>query len=232
MGGVFHRFTVGRPGTSGAHVRALLRPPATGGAAAAVLTRHYPAYVLEAEDDAELREDLAEYCRQEEESERARLRPGGGVTRTHYRVLLSFEGKIGTETALGLAGEYLARAFPTARALAVAHQDTAHTRVQVHLQARGVDGRKLNLGPAAYRRLDSTWAAVYAGAFGAEKLAEHERKKAETGAWKRAYAQAKAAGRAPPPPPLRDRRRLTRADYRAREERIDGGAFPRPGGGG
>src|SRR5919202_1379233 len=185
-GGGFIRLAVGRSGVSAAHARYITRGTATGRDRAALLTRHYPEYVRDAASYRELRDHFEEYCAQEEAYERDRPQRGGhGEPQTHYRGVLSFEGKVETEQARELAAAYLEQTFPTARALAAVHQDTEHTHVHLHLQARDVQDRKLHFAHAHYQRLDRVWAELYARAFGPEKLTEHERKKAETRAWKR-----------------------------------------------
>jgi len=223
MSGVFMRFARGRNGTSGAHARYITRPTATGRDPQALLTRHYPDDVRDAGDYGELRDQLEEYCRQQEDGELSRpFRGGHGETRTHYRMVLSFEEHIATREARDLAEDYLERTFPTTRALAAVHQDTAHTHVHVHLQARDIDDRKLHFDRHSYERLDDAWAEVYARAYGQEKLIEHEQKKEETRAWKRESARAQQEGRDAPPRPEREDHHPGRAEGRAHEERTYG----------
>src|SRR5919202_951360 len=162
MPGVFVRFAVGRAGTSGAHARYITRPPATGRDPAALLTQHFPDEVREAPDYGELRDQLEEYCAQQEAHERERPRRGGGETRTHYRVIVSFEGHVETAQARAMAADYLARTFPDARALAAVHQDTEHTHVHIHLQTRDIHDRKLHFAGRSYPQLHQAWEAVYA----------------------------------------------------------------------
>src|SRR5262245_34149220 len=229
-GGVFVRFGPGRAGASGANARYITRGAATGRDRGAVLTRNYPTCVREAEDYRDLRDQLEEYCAQEEAHELRRPRRGGGETRTHYRGVVSFEGKVETERARELADEYLEREFPEARAIAVVHQDTEHTHVHLHVQARDADDRKLHFDRGAYGRLDERWAELYAREFGREKLEEHLAKKAETAGWKREYARARADGHAPPPAPERAAYRSTPGELERREERTYGVDQARTGG--
>jgi relaxase-like protein len=230
-GGVFARFGSGRAGASGANARYITRGAATGRDPAAILTRHYPDEVREAEDYRDLREQLEEYCAQEEAYELSRPQRGGhGPVRTHYRGVLSFEGEVGTERARGLAEDYLERAFPEARAIAAVHQDTEHTHVHLHVQARNVDDRKLHFDRGAYGRLDEAWAELYAREFGPAKLEEHLAKKAETRAWKRDYAQARANGHEPPEAPDRVAYRPRPGELADREEHGYGAEQARAGG--
>jgi hypothetical protein len=224
------RFRPGRSGASGANAAYITRGRATGWDEGAVLTRNYPDHVREADDYRELRENVAEHCRQAEEDELERPRRGGGETRTHYRGVLSFEGKVETEQARGMADEYLERNFPDHPAVAAVHQDTEHTHVHLHVQARDADDHKLHLGRAEYRHLDESWAEVYAREFGREKLEEHLAKKAETAEWKRGYAQAKADGREPPEAPERAGYRPAPGELAGREEHAYGADEARAGG--
>jgi hypothetical protein len=219
MAGVFMRFARGRAGSSGAHARYITRPPATGRDLDAILTRNYPEEVREASDYGELRDHLEEYCRQQEDDELQRPRRGGGETRTHYRLVLSFEEQVDTREARDLADDYLEQTFPDARALAAVHQDTEHTHVHVHLQARDVDDHKLHFDRHAYERLDEQWAEVYAREYGHEKLEEHLERKAATREWKQEYARAAEDGRELPPVPERAGHAWSREDGERWEER-------------
>ena len=102
-GGVFARFGPGRAGASGAPAAYITRGRATGWDERAIATRNYPDEVREAEDDRDLRDRLEEYAEQQEAYELERPRRGGGETRTHYRGVLSFEGKVETGQARAIA---------------------------------------------------------------------------------------------------------------------------------
>lgn len=230
MPGVFARLTIGRAGASAAHARYITRPLATKRDPEAILLRHYPEAVRAASDYGALRDQLEEYCAQREAHELSRPRRGGGETRTHYRVVLSFEEHVATGHARSMADDYLARTFPEARAIAVVHQDTDHTHVHLHLQARDVHDHKLHFSSREYSRLDRAWAEVYAREFGQEKLIDHEARKAETRDWKRAYARAKAEGRAMPTPPERAGRPKRLEEIRTREGQHYGTHQARAGG--
>ena len=218
MPGIFMRFSKGRTGASAANVHYITREPATEGDREALLVRNYPDYVAGRDGYRDLREHLEEYARQREEDELDRPRRGGtGEVRTHYRAVLSFESKVGTEQARAMAGEYLDRTFPDAPAVAAVHQDTEHTHIHVHLQARDVHGDKLHFDRAAYEHLDHEWADIYSREFGPDKAHEHEEKKAMTREWKADYAQAHDDGREPPPGLEREGRPITPAAASQRE---------------
>jgi hypothetical protein len=219
MAGVFMRFASGRAGSSGTHARYITRPPATERDMDALLTRHYPEEVRDAGDYGALRDQVEEYCRQQEDDELARPRRGGGETRTHYRLVLSFEERVDTREARDLADAYLERTFPNARVLAAVHQDTEHTHVHVHLQARDIDDHKLHFDRHAYERLDEQWAEVYAREYGPEKLEEHLERKAATREWRQRAALAHERGEERPPAPERAGHRWSREDGERREER-------------
>ena len=222
MGGVFVRVAVGRRGASAANVRYITRGPATGRDEGAILARHYPEYVLDGRDYGELRGNLEAYAHQREEDELGRRRGDDGEQRTHYRVILSCEKRLDTARARELADEYLGRTFPDARALAAVHQDTDHTHVHIHLQARDIQDRKLHFDDERYRDLDRAWAEIYGREVGRDLIREHQGRKEETRTWRRDYAEARLAGREPPPAPDRDDRRPGLVAARSRERRNHG----------
>ena len=119
-----------------------------------------PEYAREGDDYRELRDNLQEYARQQEEDEASQPHRGRGAPRTHYRAVLSFEERVETEEARDMADEWIEREFPDSRAVAAVHQDSDHTHVHVHLQARDIDGYKLQLDDDKYRELDSEWAEI------------------------------------------------------------------------
>ena len=227
--GVFIRFQVGRAGTSSANVRYITRGAATGFDPEAVLTRNYPDYAREGNDYRDYREHLEEFARQREEDELERShRGGGGSPRTHYRAVLSFEGKVDTDKARSMADEYMERTFPEGRAVAAVHQDTDHTHVHIHLQSRDADDQKLHFDRNAYRHLDHEWSEIYGREFGHEKAVEHEEKKTETHERRVSAASGRdsfgggSADRADRP--------LERGGFHQREERNHGADQARTGG--
>ena len=111
MGRAFMRFSVGTAGGSADNIHYITREPATNADRESVLVRNYPAEVTEARDYDELRDRLEEYADEQERAELDRPRRGGGETRTHYKVILSFEQEIDTEQARDMADEYLDREF-------------------------------------------------------------------------------------------------------------------------
>ncbi len=219
MGGIFCEFTVGRAGAGSENARYITRASATSSDERTVHLHNYPSWLKEASDYKSLRSNVIEYNRQREEDELQAVRRGGGKTRTHYRCKLSFEGKVDTDKAREMAKEYLEKNFPKARAVAAVHQDTRHTHVHINIQARGTNGRKLNLSDRQFKNLDTAWGKIYAREYGKEKLQAHEMKKAEMRAWKMEYARAKSRGQQPTPAPERTDRGLRAQDHQAREAR-------------
>ncbi|MGH9898338.1 MAG: hypothetical protein ACRD4L_05755, partial [Pyrinomonadaceae bacterium] len=64
-------------------------------------------------------------------------------------------------------------------------------RIHIHIQARQLSGKKINLKAADYRSLDEKWGVIYAKEFGDTKLKEHLAKKRETAEYKKAKALGK-----------------------------------------
>ena len=79
---------------------------------------------------------------------------------------------------------WLQETFPLARAAAFLHRNTDHLHAHVWIEARQINGRKINLSARAYRQLDEAWNRAYAPAF-ARSEAEHLRKKWQTEGYKR-----------------------------------------------
>lgn len=183
MSGIYFNFKVGRAGTSQDNIRYITRETATKGDREAVFVQNYPDYV-QGETYKEQRNELAEYGRQQEQDEMQKSRKGTGEARTHYRAIASFENKVETEKARDMAEEYLSKQFPNARAVAVVHQDTEHTHIHFHIQARNVEGKKLSFKGKEWKEIDREWNKIYSREFGKEKEAQHLSKKAETAKWK------------------------------------------------
>lgn len=110
----------------------------------------------------DLRSNLEAHAWAREESESGLVRGGAGATRTHYRAVLSFERDMPSAAILAMAKEWLNDALPTARAAVFIHRNTDHVHAHVWIDARGTDGKKLDLSPRRYRSLGSRWDRVYA----------------------------------------------------------------------
>ena len=156
----FCRFTIGTPGASAVHLRYIARPGAVREGLAGCLLLNLPGH--EATTYACLRTDLEAHAWAREESESSRVRGGTGATRTHYRAVLSFEGEMPSAAILAMAKEWLGDALPTARAAIFVHRDSGHAHAHIWLDARGTDGKKLDLSPRRYRSLGARWERIYA----------------------------------------------------------------------
>jgi hypothetical protein len=152
-GGSFLRFRTGTTGASGRHVAYITRERAVIDREQAILLYQLPEHVRAAADYQELRQTLIAYADTREEIEVAQ-HSARGKPRTHYRVLASFERDVSNEQALGMAKEWLDREFPRARAFAVVHRDTEQTHVHVWIDARQIDGKKIQLARQQHRSLD------------------------------------------------------------------------------
>lgn len=66
------------------------------------------------------------------------------------------------------------------------HQDTDHTHIHFHIQARDINDKKLRFSQQQWRGLHQGWARAYERECGRGRplVQEHERKIAETRAWK------------------------------------------------
>lgn len=182
-GGTFIRFRTGTTGASARHVAYITRERAVLERERGILLYQLPEHVRAARDYDELRQTLIAHADVREESEIARHK-SRGEPRTHYRVTVSFERDMPTERALGMAKEWLEREFPKARGFAAVHRDTDQTHVHVWIDARQVDGKKIQLARQQHRNLDLSWNQIYSREMDRDP-GEHERKKEQTRAAKR-----------------------------------------------
>jgi hypothetical protein len=168
-GGTFCRFTVGKRGTSAAHLRYISRVSAvereTG--QCDFISQNMPTYVLQADNLERLRDRIAGYAKMQESQE---------AGRTHYRAIVSFEQEIPPERAAQMVKEWLKEAFPTAQAMAFFHHNTEHLHAHIWIDARGSDGKKLHFSARDYRSLDEKWNRIYSREIGRDEQ-EHLDKK-------------------------------------------------------
>jgi hypothetical protein len=223
------RFETGRAGAGAANAAYITRATATEGRTDAIATHNYPSYITHHDNYKHLKGEIVEYNRQREVAEIRKhnnrcSRPKANRTtedapkvRTHFRAIASFEGRVGTERARDLAKEWIERNFPDARALIAVHQDTENTHCHINIQARQIDGRKIDLSPQRYRNLDNDWARIYGREFGPYKYHDHLAKKEETRQWK----QARALGEYTPRP-QRSPKHRSPATHRAHDRRNHG----------
>ncbi len=206
MAGIYQRLGVGTRGSADL-MAYITRPTATRGSVDALAFQAVPPMVPVGPEYGSVREALVEWARQRAEEEAVRRRTGGGRTRSFYWVTLSHHAPVPGEVALAMAAEYLAVGFPLCPAVAALHLDTAHVHTHLWIDARQYDGRKVTIGRARFERLTVFWGDIYGRQHGWEVVREHERRLAETRAWRREYALARRMGREAPPVPERDVRR-------------------------
>lgn len=195
-GGTSMHFRVGSKGASGMHVGYITRERAVLDRQAGLHFHNMPEKVQEARDYPELRANVEAYAAAREDTELA-AHHSRGEARTHYRAMFSFERDVSTEKALEMAGEWMRREFPQGRGFAVVHRDTKHTHVHVWLDARQVDGRKVQLSERQFKNLDSAWNRIYSREMGRDPH-EYELKKEQTREAKRQHWQQKQRPEYPP----------------------------------
>jgi Relaxase/Mobilisation nuclease domain len=168
-GGTFCRFTVGRQGTSAAHLRYISRVSAveTETGRCDFITQSLPEYVLRAESFYHLRDRLLGYAKMRERQE---------TGRTHYRAIVSFEQDIPQEQASQMVREWLQETFPNGQAVAFFHHNTEHLHAHIWIDARGTDGKKLHFSARDFRRIDEAWNTIYSREMGRD-IQEHLQKK-------------------------------------------------------
>lgn len=217
MGIAFVKFSVGREGASSANLRYITRERATEGNGERVWSNNLPHHAVEGETYKERTGNMREYVRQREEDELERSRTGGGHTRTHYRAIYSFDREVTDEQAKRTVDNHLKQNFARCGTVAAIHRDTDNTHVHVWIDARGTDGKKLDLGHRTYRTLDEKWAKECAREFGDRTYYDRhmEAKQGKVDQRKEAV-RAKQEGRAVEP----QRRPVTSAELK-RSERAE-----------
>jgi hypothetical protein len=168
---------------------------------------------LKGTDYRETRINLISYAEARLDEEATKTRRGAGNARTHYRVVLSFDRNEGSSTAQELSQKWLKENFPDCRAAAAIHRDTKNTHIHIWVDSRKLDDKKLNLDNKQYRKLDESWARIYAEKYGERYLTDHLAKKERTKNYKRDYLKDKLENRFIEK--LSDRPKI---DYQKREE--------------
>ena len=181
-GGTYCHVRAGTSGRSAANLRYILREQATGTERATLWTRNLPAHIAVIANPEEQRRNLFAYGWMRETLEAA----WGQGSRTHYCAILGFEREVDTTVAKRLTAQWAQGCFPLQTIVATLHLNTRFPHVHLWIEARGVDGHKLDLSAANWRQLDERWNRLYAPAFGhAEK--EHLARKWDWEVRKRDY---------------------------------------------
>jgi hypothetical protein len=153
-----------------------------------------PAEAANSRSYQEFREYIASFARAREEEEheghRSRGRP-----RTHYRCMVSFERWVASERAMQMVAEWLDKTFPTTRVIAFLHRNTDHPHVHIWIDARKVDGQKVQLSDREYRKLDEYWNEIYSRDMGRQEREHIDKKRSANKPRPRVYEQDKGRTR-------------------------------------
>ena len=120
---------------------------------------------LRGEDYVETRELTLGWLQLREDQERERPRRGPApkgdpkLHDTHYRVVLSIPGKASTREMRDAVEHLLAECMPTARAIAVIHQDTQHTHAHIILDRDTIDGKRVRIDKKKLAEMKDVWRA-------------------------------------------------------------------------
>lgn len=166
---------------------------------------------LEGDSQYENRVNALSYAHNREEEEMFANARG----RTHYRMILSWEGKEETVRAKEMTHEFLEENFKDSRAVVAVHQDTEHTHAHVWIDARNLDDRKLHSPKNHLNELCRNWQEQYDRAYGTDRAKEFSEKREET----RLYKLAIHNGIEQPKP---ERAGMTSEDFREKDLRDAG----------
>ena len=187
-GGTYINFRRGTTGGSSVHMAYISRESAVGDRDG-VISQNIPEGITNARDYKELRTNLRSYADVREDSEIASHK-SKGEPRTHFRTTISFEKTVNNEQIKEMTKEWLKENFEKGKAVGFIHRDTEHPHVHIWMDARQIDGRKIDLKPSAYKSLDEKWNKIYSRKMGKEEK-EHLRKKVETQRYKQGNIKEK-----------------------------------------
>jgi hypothetical protein len=162
---------------------------------------------LETENQYENRVNALSYAHNREEEEIK--------GRTHYRVVLSWEGKEETNRAKEMTHDFLQERFKDSRAIVAVHQDTDQTHAHVWIDARNIDDRKLHSPKNHLNELSQSWQKQYDREYNTNYEREFSAKREET----RQYKEAKHKGLEAEAP---SRAKMTSEKWREKDERDAG----------
>jgi hypothetical protein len=207
------KFTTGRKGASGKNAGYITRESACDAISFHNLDE------LEGKTQYESRVNAVSYAhnREEEETEI------NGRGRTHYRAILSWEGKEETERAREMTHEYLNKNFEGSRAIVAIHQDTEHTHAHVWIDARQLDDKKLHISKRDFEQIRDDWTRQYDRTYNTEFEKEYQAKYEQTKNWNREQAEkGKEIGKQPRPESKPERAEMTTEQWREKDERDKG----------
>lgn len=208
------KFTIGRRGASGKHASYITRD----GACDSISFHNLDELQGDNEFENKVNAISYAYNREEEELEQ------NGNGRTHYRMILSWEGKEDSDKAREMTHEYLQENFKDSRAVVAVHQDTDQTHAHIWIDARQTDERKLHIQTRDYKKLDERWTQQYDRAYGTEYAKDYAAKKEQTRQWKRDRAAERQQGKKelPKDKPERYRDDLDSGFFRQKEAKDRG----------
>ena len=131
---------------------------------------------LEGENDYESKTNARSYAYNREEEETK--------GRTHYRMVLSWEGKEESDKAREMAHEHLKENFPDARAIVAVHQDTDQTHAHIWIDARKTDDRKVHSPKNHINELSRSWQNQCDREYGTDRAHEFAEKREEMRQWR------------------------------------------------
>lgn len=144
---------------------------------------------LKAETQYEKRVNALTYAHNREEEEIKKTSRG----RTHYRVVLSWEGKENTDRAEGMTHEFLQENFKNSPAIVAIHQDTEHTHAHIWIDARNTNDRKLHSPKNHINELSRSWQKQYDREYRTNYEKEFAAKREQTRQYKEAMHKGKNA---------------------------------------
>jgi hypothetical protein len=234
-GGTYCAFQVGVLGASADNVGYNLREQALRRLGAEqedlrsqVLLRNIPDYVTEkTETFSEFRRALVSWA---EVRERLEIRTGPlsaesgpGKCRSHYRAQLAWSlgERPSAERVLTMADEFLKETCPESPAITAVHWNTDNVHAHIWVDARRIDGQKLNFTRAEWRSIDERWNRIYCRETGRDP-AVHLAKKAESARyWTRVRGLKEKLAGAGDTGSWRDAMELARAKGIPRPERFE-----------
>ncbi len=119
---------------------------------------------------------------------------------THYRGILSWNGKEDTEKAREMAHQFLKDNFKNSRAIVAVHQDTNNTHVHLWVEARQTNEKKIHMNPEVYKKLDEKWTQQYDRKYGTNYAPEYKAKKEQTKEFTKGLTADKRKGKKERPP--------------------------------
>ena len=143
--------------------------------------------------------------------------------RTHYRLVLSWDGKEETGKAREMTHEYLSNNLKDSRAIVAIHQDTDHTHAHVWVDARQIDEKKIHISKKDFERIRDDWTKQYDHEYKTNFEKEYQAKYEQTHEWKKERVTIdKQEGKQSIPTDKPERAEMTTDKWREKDERDAG----------